>query len=158
MKTSRIQLIPFLAIVVGGGLLIGATNLPGAWYADLAKPSFRPPNWLFAPAWTVIYTLIAIAGWRTFQHRAHSLAMGLWYAQLGLNFAWSPVMFTLHAIALALMIILALLTVVCGFIFVQWREDRIAALLFVPYAAWVTYASILNAAVWHLNATQYPTF
>ncbi len=158
MKTSRIQLIPFLAIVVGGGLLIGATNLPGAWYAELAKPSFTPPNWLFAPAWTMIYTLIAIAGWRTFQHRPHSLAMGLWYAQLGLNFAWSPAMFTLHAIALALIIILALLAVVCGFIFVQWRQDRIAALLFVPYAAWVTYASLLNAAVWHLNAGRYPTF
>ena len=50
MKASRIQLIPFLAIVVGGGLLIGATNLPGAWYAELANPSFTPPNWLFAPA------------------------------------------------------------------------------------------------------------
>ncbi len=62
MKAQRVQLIPFIAVVVGGGLLIGATNLPGAWYAGLTKPFFTPPHWLFAPAWTVIYTLIAIAG------------------------------------------------------------------------------------------------
>jgi tryptophan-rich sensory protein len=152
MNTRRIQLIPFLAIVVGGGLLIGATNLPGGWYEGLAKPSFTPPNWLFAPAWTLIYTLIAIAGWRTFQKRPLGLAMALWGAQLLLNFLWSPAMFTLHAIALALLIILAMLAVIFAFIAVQWQRDRIAAWLFVPYAAWITYASLLNASVWHLNA------
>jgi tryptophan-rich sensory protein len=74
-----VRLIPFLVIVVGGGLLIGATNLPGAWYAGLAKPSFTPPAWLFAPAWTILYVLMAIAGWRTFQRSPRSLAMGFWY-------------------------------------------------------------------------------
>jgi tryptophan-rich sensory protein len=158
MNKERIQLIPFLAVVVGGGLLIGATNLPGSWYADLVKPSFTPPNWLFAPAWTVLYLLVACAGWRTFERQPRSLAMGFWYLQLALNFGWSPVMFTLHAIALALMIILALLAAICGFIVVQWPRDRIAALLFVPYAAWVGYATLLNAAVWYLNSGRYPSF
>jgi tryptophan-rich sensory protein len=55
---------------VGGGLLIRATNLPGSWYADLVKPSFTPPNWLFAPAWTFLYLLVACAGWRTFRASA----------------------------------------------------------------------------------------
>jgi translocator protein len=151
MKAQRIQLIPFIAVVVGGGLLIGATNLPGAWYAGLTKPSLTPPNWLFAPAWTVIYTLIAVAGWRTFQRRPLGLAMALWVVQLALNFLWSPVMFTLHAIAAALFIILAMLTVIFAFIAVQWPRDRIAAWLFVPYAVWVTYASMLNAAILRLN-------
>jgi translocator protein len=151
MKTKQIQLIPFLAIVVGGGLLIGATNLPGAWYEGLAKPFFTPPNWLFAPAWTVIYTLIAVAGWRTFQRRPLGLAMALWVVQLALNFLWSPVMFTLHAIAPAFLIILAMLTAIFAFIAVQWPQDRIAAWLFVPYAVWVTYASLLNAAILGMN-------
>jgi translocator protein len=84
--------------VVGGGLLIGATNLPGSRYAEHAKPWFNPPNWIFAPAWTILYVLLAIAGWRTFQSARRSLAMGFWYVQLALNFVWSPVMFTLHAI------------------------------------------------------------
>ena len=158
MTDTRIRLIPFLAIVVGGGMLIGATNLPGSWYADLVKPWFTPPNWLFAPAWTILYILIAVAGWRTFQSQSRSLAMGLWYAQLLLNFAWSPVMFSLHALALALIVILALLVVIFGFMISQWGPDRIAALLFVPYAAWVCYAAALNFAIWYLNSGKYPTF
>jgi tryptophan-rich sensory protein len=84
--------------------------------------------------------------------------MAFWYVQLAINFGWSPLMFTLHAIALALITILALLAAICGFIIVQWPRDRIAALLFVPYAVWVGYATFLNAAVWHLNSDRYPTF
>jgi len=158
MPSASIRLIPFLAIVVGGGLLIGAANLPGNWYSGLVKPSFNPPDWLFPPAWTVLYILVAIAGWRTFQAHPRSLAMGFWYAQLALNFAWSPVMFSLHAMALALIIIVVLLISIVGFIFLQWPRDRTAALLFVPYAAWVSFATLLNGALWQLNNDKYPTF
>lgn len=98
----------------------------------LVKPSFNPPDWLFAPAWTVLYVLIAVAGWRTFQKQPRSLAMGLWYVQLALNFAWSPIIFSLHAIALALIIIVVLLVIILDFITVPWGRDRAAALLFVP--------------------------
>jgi translocator protein len=158
IKSENIRLIPFLAIVVGGGLLIGATNLPGSWYAELAKPSFTPPNWLFAPAWTVLYILIAIAGWRTFRRQPRGLAMGFWYAQLALNFAWSPAMFSLHAIALALIIVVAMLLTIIAFIVLRWPCDRIAACLFLPYVVWVFYATLLNFAVWQLNRGTYPTF
>src|ERR1700758_193312 len=65
MNRSIQHLIVFLVLVVGGGWIIGATNLPGSWYAGLHKPSFTPPNLLFPVAWTVLYVLIAIAGWRT---------------------------------------------------------------------------------------------
>jgi len=62
-----LQLLCFVAAVVGTGRLIGATNLPGKWYARLAKPAIMPPNWVFPVAWTVLYVMIAVAGWRTSQ-------------------------------------------------------------------------------------------
>ena len=93
MIRRPLVLLAFLVLVVGGGLLIGFLTLPGAWYEALQKPSFNPPNWLFGPAWTTLYVLIAIAGWRVWlRDRAGSL-MKLWWLLLALNFLWSPVFF-----------------------------------------------------------------
>ena len=78
-------LIPFLALVLGGGLAIGIVTAPGPWYASLAKPSFNPPGWIFGPAWSVLYVLIAIAGWRLWNRARSSAAMKLWWLQLVLN-------------------------------------------------------------------------
>ena len=155
MNRNYLALVIYFLLVVGGGWLIGATNLPGSWYAALAKPSFNPPNWLFAPAWTVLYILIAVAGWRTYEARPRSAAMALWVAQLALNFSWSPVMFTMHAIGPALAVIGFLLLAILGFIARQWRHDRLAAWLFVPYAAWVAFAALLNYSLYLLNGA-YP--
>ena len=77
--------------------------------------------------------------------------MTLWWVQLGLNFAWSPVFFSAHRIGWALVIVVALFAVILGFMAAAWRRDRVAALLFAPYAAWVAFASVLNAAIWSLN-------
>jgi len=145
-----ISLVLFLVLVVGGGLAIGASNLPGGWYAGLAKPWFNPPNWIFAPAWTILYVLIAIAGWRTFQ-RSPGRAMLIWWAQLAFNFSWSPVFFRAHLVLAALCVIAAMFVLIMGFIAVQWRRDRVSALLFVPYAMWVGFAASLNAAIYILN-------
>jgi tryptophan-rich sensory protein len=80
--------------------------------------------------------MIAVAGWRTYlQDDATALPMQLWLAQMILNFLWSPVFFTLHHMTFALAIILTLLAVIASFIWVQWRENRLAAALFIPYAA-----------------------
>jgi len=141
----------FIVLVLGGGTLIGVTTLPGGWYAGLIKPSFNPPNWVFAPAWTLLYLLIAIAGWRIWQRDLRSAAMTAWFIQLGLNFVWSPVFFGAHRIGLALAIIVALLAAILSFIATAWPRDRVASWLFVPYAAWVTFATALNAVVWRLN-------
>ena len=141
----------FIVLVLGGGTLIGVTTLPGGWYAGLIKPSFNPPNWIFAPVWTLLYLLIAIAGWRIWQRDPRSTAMTAWFIQLGLNFVWSPVFFGAHRIGLALAIIVALLAAILSFIATAWPRDRVASWLFVPYAAWVTFATALNAAVWRLN-------
>lgn len=145
------HLLVFVAGVVGIGWLIGATNLPGEWYAGLAKPGFVPPNWVFPIAWTILYVLIAIAGWRTFRREPRGKAMLAWAAQMALNFVWSPVMFTMHQIGAALVILICLLVAIVTYISLELSRDRLAAALFVSYAAWVAFAGVLNAAIWRLN-------
>jgi tryptophan-rich sensory protein len=146
-----LQLLVFVVAVVGIGWLIGATNLPGAWYAGLAKPDFVPPNWAFPVAWTILYIMIAVAGWRTFRREPSGRAMQVWAAQLALNFVWSPVMFTMHQIGAALVILICLFVAIVTYISLETSRDRLAAALFVPYAAWVAFAGLLNAAIWRLN-------
>lgn len=146
-----LQLLLFVVGVVGLGWLIGVTNPPGEWYAGLAKPGFVPPNWAFPLAWTILYTLIAVAGWRTFRREPRGKAMLAWAAQMVLNFAWSPVMFTMHQIGAALVILIALFAAIVTYIGLELSRDRLAAALFAPYAAWVAFAGVLNAAIWRLN-------
>ena len=85
------SLIPFIVLVVGGGLAIGYLTSPDAWYAQLAKPAINPPGWVFGPVWTALYVAIAIAGWRLWQSARDGSPMKLWWAQLALNFLGSPV-------------------------------------------------------------------
>ncbi|WP_417670168.1 TspO/MBR family protein [Roseibium sp.] len=141
----------FIFVVVGGGLLIGATNIPGTWYLGLEKPMLTPPGWLFAPVWTVLYILIAIAGWRTWLRGGLSPAFSVWALQMGLNFAWSPAVFSAHELGLGLGIIAAMLATILVFTRMRWAQDRVAALCFVPYALWVTFATYLNAGLLLLN-------
>jgi benzodiazapine receptor len=146
-----LSLILFLMLVLGGGLVLGFLTAPGEWYAGLSKPAFNPPAWIFAPVWTVLYVLIALAGWRVWRRDRNGWPMRLWWAQLVLNFLWSPVFFTAHQLGLAFALILLLLVAILAFIAATWRQDRVAAWLFVPYAAWVTFASVLNASLFALN-------
>lgn len=143
--------LAFLVLAIGGGLLLGASNMPGEWYASLNKPFFNPPSWLFGPVWTVLYVLIAIAGARTWMANARGLGMQLWFGQMALNFMWSPAFFGYRMPGVALVVVLAMLAVILAFIADRWNRDRIAALLFAPYAAWVAFASLLNAAIVWLN-------
>ena len=146
-----IALLGFLVLTVGGGLAIGFLIAPGEWYVGLAKPSFNPPSWLFGPVWTALYVLIAVAGWLTFERNRAGGAMRLWWGQLVLNFLWSPIFFVAHQTGLALAVSLLLLAAIFAFIAASWLEDRVAAWLFAPYAAWVAFASVLNVAIWALN-------
>ena len=145
------SLVAFLALVLGGGLLIGYATAPGAWYAQLAKPPFNPPNWIFAPVWTTLYVLIAIAGWRTWRREPSGVAMGLWWTQLVLNLVWSPIFFAWHRIGLAFIVIGLLFAAIIGFIAASWCRDTLAAWLFAPYCAWVAFATLLNGSLFMLN-------
>ncbi|MCC2098275.1 MAG: tryptophan-rich sensory protein [Hyphomicrobiales bacterium] len=148
---NRFVLAAFLILPVVTGSVIGMVTAPGSWYVGLAKPPFNPPGYVFGPVWTLLYLMIGYAGWRVWREAPRSGAMALWALQMLLNFAWSPVFFSLHAIGLALAIILLLLATILGFIASVWRGDRGAAVLFIPYATWVAFASVLNLAIWRLN-------
>ena len=150
VKTWLIRL-GFLGLVMGGGILIGTLTAPGEWYAALNKPSFNPPNWIFAPVWTTLYVLIAMAGWRQYEADKTSRSMKLWLAQLGLNFLWSPAFFVLQMPWLAFVVISALLLVILLFLREVWTRDRIAAMAFLPYLAWVGFACALNLSIALLN-------
>ena len=153
LKTPRALLLlaVFLAVVIGVGALIGISTAPGEWYANLNKPPFNPPNWLFGPVWFALYVLIAIAGWRTFLAEPNGLAMKLWFGQMVLNWLWSPIWFSLHLLWPAFIVIIAIFALILAFIQNRWRRDRVSAWLFVPYAAWVGFASLLNLAIATLN-------
>lgn len=149
-KQKWIALAAFLLVVLGVGFTIGLTIRPGAWYESLNKPFFTPPNWVFGPMWTFVYILIAIAGWRVWlTEGARSLAFGVWALQMALNWAWTPLFFGAQEIGLGLIVILSLLAV-CVFFAVRVR-DRQARLCFIPYIAWLTYASALNMGIFLLN-------
>src|SRR5262245_48389388 len=92
-----LPLILFLALVLGGGTAIGLLTGPTDWYQQLQKPSFNPPPFVFAPVWSTLYVLIAVAGWRVWRDRART-PMTLWWVQLALNFLWSPLFFSAHQI------------------------------------------------------------
>lgn len=141
----------FIAAVLAVGLLIGYATQPGPWYASLAKPSFNPPSWVFGPVWTILYILIAIAGWRIWNLAPRSGAMVAWGGQMILNWLWSPAFFAAHSLWLALAIILAMLASIVAFIVLAWRVDRLAAALFIPYAVWVAFATLLNGSIAVLN-------
>lgn len=147
-------LLGFLALTLALGFIAGqvtAPNIP-TWYAHLAKPTFNPPNWVFAPVWTTLYVLIAVAAWRVWRKagwRARGLA--LWLIQLALNFAWSFLFFGAHAPGAALADLAVLWLAIISTIVVFWRTNRAAGLLLVPYLLWVSFAGVLNYWVWQLN-------
>lgn len=131
--------------------LPGAIAPPGEWYFALAKPAWTPPPWVFGPAWTLLYTLMAVAAWMVWKREPRGLALRCWALQLLLNAAWSPVFFALHAIGAALLVIAALWLAIAGTIAAFARVDRRAAALLLPYLAWVSFATALNLAIWRLN-------
>lgn len=141
----------FIGFVVGAGLLSGLTNMPGEWYQSLEKPFFNPPSWLFGPVWTTLYVMIGVAGARIWQRAPKSAAMQLWFAQMALNLMWSPAFFGLQNPELALVVIAGMLLTIIAFMVKARPIDRISTLLFVPYLAWVSFASVLNLSIAWLN-------
>ena len=143
-----------LCLVIGAlGAAVVATSVD-TWYADLAKPSFTPPDRLFGPVWTVLYVLMAIAAWRVWRAADRDTRRGpltLFALQLALTLGWTVVFFGLQKIgaAVATIVVLDVGVVVTTLAFRS--IDRWAGLLMVPYLAWVVFATVLNIAIWRLN-------
>ncbi len=129
----------------------GALFAPGEWYRSLRKPWFTPPDWAFPVAWTLMYTLSALAVTRVSGVEGNALAQALWALQIALNTLWSPVFFGLHRPKAGLPVVGALWLSVLGCCVTFWALDPVAGLMMVPYVLWVAVASALNIAIVVLN-------
>lgn len=132
----------------------GGRFAPGDWYRGLEKPSFNPPGAVFGPVWTVLYLIMAVAAWLVWRGRERAKvrwALCAWGGQLILNGLWSWLFFGRHEIGLALAEIVLLWIAILVTTILFWRVSRTAAVLLLPYLAWVSFATVLNAAFWRLN-------
>ena len=147
--------VALVALVVGvmlAGAAIGALSPPDAWYRALDKPFFNPPDWVFAPVWTVLYAMVGYAGYRAARAEGmRSSLFGLWLMQMVLNFAWTPIFFLAHSLPGASVAIVLLLAAIAMFMLEARRRVPIAFKLFIPYAAWVAFATVLTWTIWFMN-------
>ncbi len=142
------------ASFIAGGLGAVASANAGAFYGQLLQPSWAPPAWLFAPVWSMLYVLMGIAAWlvwRQYGFSGASAALSLFVAQLIANSLWTWLFFVWHLGALSLTEIIVLWLLIAATISGFWRLHRLAALLLVPYLAWVSFASALTFSLWRLN-------
>ena len=149
-----------LLFCVGGMVLIGsisglanAGNITG-WYATLHKPSFNPPNYLFGPVWTILYMLMGISLYLILQSPktdARNTALIIFAFQMALNFSWSFLFFYFKWPGIAFIEILIMWIAIIMMILTFYRISPPAAYMQVPYLLWVSFASVLNGAIWYLN-------
>jgi translocator protein len=145
--------VPLLVGIMGS--LFTTSDSLGNWYANLHKPSFNPPNWIFGPVWTTLYIMMGISAflvWRKdINSKAVRIVLACFVVQLFLNAIWTPLFFGLHSPLLGLIDIVLLLNAIIVTVFAFFQISRIAALLLIPYLAWVSFAAVLNAAIYLLN-------
>lgn len=155
-KYTRISTL--VVTCVAAGYLAGVATQSGVntWFPTLIKPSFNPPGWIFAPVWTTLYIMMGVAGglvWSRIEAQPEVVKKALLFfgIQLGLNILWSFLFFGLKNPLLALIEIILLWLMIYE-TYVQFKKiDKIAGYLFIPYLAWVSFATILNASIWWLN-------
>ena len=143
--------LPVFVALSFAAAAFGAYFEPGQWYEGLRKPAFTPPNWIFAPVWSLLYACMGIAAALVWQRSRALIPMVLWGTQLCLNAAWSWIFFGLHEPGLAFLEIRVLWVAIALTIFVFWRIRPAAGALLVPYLLWVGFASWLNWELWRLN-------
>lgn len=153
-KSAVALAISVAAVIIAAAIGGLASSSAAADYALLRQPTWAPPAWLFGPAWTLLYALMAIAAWlvwRTGPSSASRRALTCYAVQLVLNAAWTPLFFGLGWRGFAFVEICALWLVLVTTVVLFWRRTPAAGVLMVPYVAWTTFALSLNFAVWQLN-------
>ena len=152
-----VKIVLVVLVCVSVGYLSGTVTRESitTWYPTLVKPVFNPPNWIFAPVWTMLYIMMGIAAGIVWTSKSEmktvKKALGFFAIQLGLNALWSYLFFGLHNPLLAL-IEIVLLWLMIFETYNQFKKiDKVAGFLMIPYLAWVSFATILNASIWWLN-------
>ena len=155
-KITRILSVVVTCLVIGYFSGIVTRSAITDWYPTLVKPSFNPPNWIFAPVWSLLYVMMGVAAglvWNRleFEKEAVKKALIFFAIQLALNALWSYLFFGLHNPMLAGLEIIILWLMIYE-TYVQFGKiNKIAGYLFLPYLAWVSFAAVLNASIWWLN-------
>jgi len=147
-------LILWIVVSMAAGW-VGSQFMPGEWYASLAKPSWNPPNWIFAPVWSLLYILMGVAAWLVWRKAGFAgapVALGLFIFQLVLNALWSYLFFGAHRPDLAFFEVVVLWLFILATMVSFWRVTTPAGALLLPYLCWVAFASALNLQVWRLNS------
>ena len=150
MKLVLSILLPQTAGFVGS---IFTLNAIPTWYEYLTKPSFAPPNWIFAPMWVTLYLAMGIAVYLNWisNNKQSKYNVRLFFIHLLFNFIWTPVFFGLKNLGLALIVILLLMYLIVLMIVKFWRVNKVSSILLIPYLIWVAFASLLNYYYWILN-------
>lgn len=155
-KNLRIAAIVLTCLAVGYfSSLITRENIP-TWYVTLKKPIFNPPNWVFAPVWTILYIMMGIGAgrvWNKVDNDLQNVKKGMYFfiVQLALNALWSYLFFGIHNLFLSLIEIILLWLMIYETMVQFKKVDKLASKLLIPYLVWVSYATILTASVWYLN-------
>jgi translocator protein len=150
-------LFVFIVLCYSIGGLGGWVTYPaiGGWYNTIKKPSWTPPNWIFAPVWNFLFLLTAISGWLVWRKNGFNavrLEMTIFATQLSLNLLWSVVFFGLRSPGWALLVAVLLWLSVGAMIATFRQVSRVASMLMLPYFVWAAFAIALNFAIWRLNA------
>ena len=155
-KYKRILVVVATCLAIGYFSGMATRSSITTWFPTLVKPIFNPPNWVFAPVWSMLYIMMGIAAglvWNRIETNKEAVkkALILFAIQLALNALWSILFFALHNPLLALLEIVLLWLMIYE-TYIQFKKiDKIAGFLFIPYLAWVSFATVLNASIWWLN-------
>lgn len=143
-----------LTLLIGFGAGFATASSIGTWYAGIQKPFFNPPNWIFAPVWTLLYILMGVSFyfvWKLAETSRRNFAMFVFVVQLALNGIWSLIFFNMHQVGWALVDIVILWIMIIITMYLFTSLSKIAAWLLYPYLLWVSFATVLNFSIWQLN-------
>ncbi len=146
--------VPAIILLGSASGWLANSGFGNAWFDDLAKPFFMPPGWVFGVVWPILYAMLGLAAAIILAEPpspARNKALVLFFTQLALNYAWSPLFFAAHAVKLALVTIFVMAALAAMAAGQFWRIRRVAGALMLPYLAWLCFAAALNAAIETLN-------